>query len=120
MMYRITPANKYRDIPCSFVAIGCAFDFFNRSEELSIPVNENGYATLDAVNRQIRKVFNVKKYLYFKKEERYTLESVSRELVGCGVVCVLGHFIFVDFDRQEYYSFFENSLDKVVAIWLLK
>lgn len=121
-MKRITPKDFYLDLPCSVVSIGCAserlhgsFDYDKIkafSEQAS--ANDN-YAPLRSVNEQIRKFFKVKKYTYYPRAERKTLKEW-----WCGktvIVCVYGHYIFCE--KESYYSFFDNSEDKVVAVWEL-
>ena len=120
-MKRITPKDFFLDLPCSVVSIGCAsemlrgtFDYDKIrlfSEQAS--ANDN-YATLRSVNEQVRKFFKVKKYTYFTRAERRTLKEFS----GINaIVCVLGHYLYLNGDT--YYSFFNNENDKVVAVWEL-
>lgn len=127
-MKRITPKDFYLDLPCSVVSIGCAsemlrgtFDYDKiRAFSEQASANDN-YATLRSVNEQVRKFFNVKKYTYYIREQRKTLN----QLAGLqnwkngfnAIVCILGHFIFVNND--SYYSYFNNDNDKVVAVWEL-
>ena len=118
-MKRITPKDFYLDLPCSVVSIGCASELLHGcfeydkikafSEQAS--ANDN-YATLRSVNEQVRKFFNVKKYTYYNRAERKTLKECYFENA---IVCVYGHYIFVNGDA--YYSYFDNLNDKVVAVW---
>lgn len=117
----IVPKPFYEGLPCSVVSIGCAsellrgtFDYDKIrmfSEQAS---RNNNYATLRSVNEQVRKFFNVKRYTYYTREQRKKL----KEFRGItAIICVLGHFVFLNGD--SYYSFFNNENDKVVAVWEL-
>lgn len=120
-MKRITPKDFYLDLPCSVVSIGCAsetlhgsFDYGKIKAFSEIASANDNYATLRSVNEQVRKFFNVKKYTYYTRAERRTLKEFS----GINaIVCVVGHFIYLH--GNEYYSFFDNENDKVVAVWEL-
>ena len=120
-MTRIEPNFFYQDLPCSVVSIGCAMEklqgkfFYDKIKTFSETASANdNYATLRSVSEQVRKFFNVKKYTYFTRAERRTLKEFS----GINaIVCCLGHFIYLHGD--EYYSFFDNENDKVVAVWEL-
>ena len=121
-MKRITPKDFYLDLPCSVVSIGCAsetlhgsFDYGKIKAFSEIASANDNYATLRSVNEQVRKYFNVKKYTYYTRAERKTL----KEFRGINaIVCCYGHFIYLNGDN--YYSFFDNENDKVVAVWELK
>ena len=121
-MKRITPKDFYLDLPCSVVSIGCAsetlhgsFDYGKIKAFSEIASANDNYATLRSVNEQVRKFFNVKKYTYYTRAERKTL----KEFRGINaIVCCYGHFIYLNGDN--YYSFFDNENDKVVAVWELK
>lgn len=118
-MKRITPKDFYLDLPCSVVSIGCAaeslygsFNYGKIKAFSEIASRNDNYATLRSVNEQVRKFFKVKKYTYFTRAERRTL----KEFRGItAIVCVIGHFLFLNGDN--YYSYFENENDKVVAVW---
>lgn len=111
----VFPDDKYEDFPCSVVAIGCA-----SGKIVDVPVNSEGFATLRNANAEIRKHCNVAKYEYFKRNERVSLQEYSYNKTGRAIICVLGHFLYADFDKEEYYSFFDNDDDMVVAVWHLK
>ena len=128
-MKRITPKDFYLDLPCSVVSIGCAsellrgsFDYGKIKAFSEIASANDNYATLRSVNEQVRKFFNVKKYTYYTRAERKTLKELAilhNWKDGFkAIVCCYGHYIFVCNDN--YYSFFENENDKVVAVWELK
>lgn len=121
-MKRISPKDFYLDLPCSVVSIGCALETLRGSFDYDkikafseqASANDN-YATLRSVNEQVRKFFNVKKYTYYTRAERKTLKECCSGKTA--IVCVYGHFVFVNGD--SYYSYFDNANDKVVAVWEL-
>ena len=120
-MKRITPKDFYLDLPCSVVSIGCAsetlhgsFDYGKIKAFSEIASANDNYATLRSVNEQVRKFFNVKKYTYYTRAERKTLREFHFENA---IVCVYGHFLYMH--GEEYYSYFDNLNDKVVAVWEL-
>lgn len=121
-MNRITPKDFYLDLPCSVVSIGCASEKIKGSfdyDKLKLfseqtKANDN-YATLKSVNEQIHRFFNVRRYTYYSRAERKLLKQI---ILGNAIVCVYGHFIFVSGD--DYYSYFDNENDKVVAVWELE
>ena len=116
-MKRIIPENIYRDLPCSYVAIGCAKGGL---QDVKVSVKADGYATLRDTNKAIRENLKIRKYEYYNRADRITLaELMKRETQGRAVICVYGHYVFADFGSKEYYSFFDNSEDLVVAIWHL-
>lgn len=121
-MRRIKPKDFYLDLPCSVVSIGCAAEMlygsfdYGKIKEFSEQASANGnYATLRSVNVQVRKFLNVKKYTYYTRAERKTLKECCSGKTA--IVCVYGHFVFVNGD--SYYSYFDNDNDKVVAVWEL-
>lgn len=118
---RVVPNEKYEGIPCSQVAIGYAYEKIYGKElphavEVSLS-NAEGYATLDAVNKTIRSLIPVKKKVYFRRTERISLKEFLENNKEKCVVCVLGHYIFVD--GEDYYSFFENEGDMIVCAWYI-
>ncbi len=118
---RIVPGKKYAYEPCSYVGVGCAFeDIKHECFNPALPegLKDDGYLTLDNANRFIRTFLDVKKKVYYKRNERFTLQEFLEQNEEKCCVCVLGHFIYVN--GHDYWSFFDNELDKVVAIWFLK
>lgn len=116
----IVPKSFYEGLPCSVVSIGCAseklrgsFDYDKIKSFSEIASANDNYATLRSVNEQVRKFFNVKKYTYYTRAERKTLKECCSGKTA--IVCVYGHFVFVNGDT--YYSYFDNANDKVVAVW---
>lgn len=119
---KITPNPKYDGKPCSYVATVCAYEdiFPGQSLPEIYPegLDDSGYATLDAINKYIRAILSIKKKTYYKRSERITLQEFLQTNKKQCLVCVLGHFIYVN--GQDYWSFFENENDKVVCVWYLK
>ena len=112
MLRRITPNSALNGVPCSIVAVSCAL---GKSPEEIPELKDDGYATLNSANKYIRKNLKVRKRGDYKRGERPLLKDLN--LDGKGIVCVLGHYLFLDHDK--YYSFFENDYDDVVAVWIL-
>lgn len=115
-MNQIIPDRKYKGLPCSIVAIGCA----TGGKIVNVNTNNEGYATLKNADRVIRQNCMVKKYTYLPKEKRIPLwRAFQGKQAGRFIICVLGHFLYADFSLQEYWSFFDNSNDMIVAVWEL-
>lgn len=118
---RITPSSKYNGLPCSYVATGCAYeDIFGKefTEPMFDNLKEDGWSTLDNTNKYIRSILPIKKKVYYKRTERMTLRGfLSTNDKRC-LVCVYGHFIYVN--KKDYWSFFNNKDDMVVCVWYLR
>lgn len=118
---RIKPNSEYYGLPCSYVGLGCAYeDIYEKpfNEPMLDNLKRDGWSTLDNTNKYVRKLFPVKKKVYYKRNERITLrEFLTTNNVKC-LVCVYGHFIYVN--NKDYWSFFDNEKDKVVCVWYLK
>ena len=118
---RIKPKEKYRGWPCCYVGTGCAFeDIYNDKFRAKLPpgLKKDGWATMDILNRYVRDNLPVKKKVYFKRTERFKLREFLETNTERAGVCVLGHFIYVN--GKDYWSFFSNLNDDVVAIWYLE
>lgn len=85
---------------------------------MSAKLKADGYLTLNDMNKYIREHINVKKKIYYKRNERITLEEFLADNNEKAIICVLGHYIFVN--KQTYYSYFDNISDEVVCVWILK
>lgn len=110
-MIRIVPAPEYEGEPCSIVGIGCA-----TGKHLHFTTSHaDGYMTLRDMNRIIRDNCKVKKRFDYKRGQRPRLGDLHLE--GRALVCVYGHFIYLE--GETYYSFFDNEDDEVVAVWIL-
>ncbi len=121
MIKRITPHEKYEGCPCSYVAVGCAYEDINRevfNGQLADELRESGYLTLNGANKYIRQYLSVKKKLYFKRTERFKLREFLDKTEDKCIICVLGHYIYAN--GSTYWSFFDNEDDPVVSIWVLK
>lgn len=115
----------FNDVPCIIVSLLTAtFSFektypmlrtreeFNSNNHLH---HKDSYCTLKEANRVIRALFDVNKYIYYKRSERKKLKDL--ELEGINIICCKGHYISTN--DNEYYSFFNNDNDEVIAIWKL-
>lgn len=119
-MIQVVPEDKYKWVPCSQVALGIACEKTGVEYFLPISVfdaigsSESGYLTLRDMNKFVRALLPIKKRKDFKRRERPLL----RELEPCkAVICVVGHYLYMDYDK--YYSFFDNENDDVVAMWII-
>lgn len=118
---RITPNNKYNGLPCSYVGIGCAYeDIYKKpfEEPMLGNLKDDGWSTLENTNKYVRSLLPVKKKVYYKRSERFTLREFLETNNAKCLVCVYGHFVYVN--GEGYWSFFENEDDKIVCIWYLK
>ena len=115
---RITPDNKFLDLPCAHVAIGIAYErrFHEPFPWQSLSISRaDGYCTLREADSAIRRLLPVSKKIYFKRAERMPLsEFLGANEAHC-VVCVLGHYIYAE--GSTYWSFFDNEDDPVVCVW---
>jgi len=111
-MRRISPPEEYLDEPCSIVGIGCA-----TSRHLHFATSySDGYMTLRDMNRIIRENCAVRKRIDYRRGQRPKLRDLHID--GKALVCVLGHFVYVE--NETYWSFFDNEDDEVVTVWILK
>ena len=107
-MIRIVPNRKLLRKPCLVTALSCACDPHGRPE-----VKADGYASLTAANKWIRENVKVKRRTNYRRGERPKLKDLHLE--GKAIVCVYGHYVFVD--GEAYWSFFGNENDEVVTVW---
>lgn len=114
-MLRKNPPAVCDGIPCILAAIGTVKPL-SQIEIIPDSINPTGYTRLDAANRLIRKNLSVKKSIEYRRGNRPKLKELH--LDGQAIVCVLGHYLYLD--RETYYSFFENENDEVIRIWMLK
>ena len=115
-MRRKLPPRYLEDYPCSLTAVACALgELPEGSEEYIESLKGDGYATLSQANKLIRSNLDIKKRVDYKRGSRPKLKDFHLE--GCAVVCVLGHYLYVE--DETYYSFYDNLMDDVVAVWLL-
>ena len=122
-MKKITPDAIYEGLPCSVVAVGCAKGIARKDDLralISKDLQEDGYLSLNGMNKLIRANLRVKNRVIYKRGERPMLVEFAH---GAGkgkkaIICVLGHYIY--FDGKDYYSYFFNGKDQVVSVWYLK
>lgn len=121
-MKRITPNDIYQGLPCSVVSAGCSLgitDLSALSALVSDDLHNDGYLSLDGMNKLIRGNQKVRRCDYYKRGNRPSLlEWASSHAGARAVICLLGHFIY--FDGEDYHSFFENDYDPVVKVWYLE
>ena len=120
-MKRIIQDDIYQGLPCSVVATGCALkisDLSALSALVSGDLHNDGYLSLDGMNRLIRANMGVEKAESYRRGNRPALRDWAHEHLGKrAIVCVLGHFLY--FDGRDYHSFFWNGGDPVVKVWYL-
>ena len=120
-MKRILPAKIYEGIPCSAVAVGCALGCADKKATdalMSPELKDDGYLSLDGMNRLIRSNLGVTRRVNFRRGERPALRDWAHANLGTrAVVCVLGHYLY--FDGRDYHSFLWNGGDEVVSVWEL-
>lgn len=119
MMKRIIPDSKYRRRPCSVVAVGCAM---RASQEaltaLTSPdLKPDGYLSLNGMNALVRANLSVRRRVNYKRGMRPCLRDFCHSFNGRAVVCVTGHYVYVE--GGDYYSFFYNGSDEVISVWIL-
>lgn len=122
-MKRIKPADIYRELPCSAVALGCALGITNRSftkRLISQEIKSDGYLSLAAMNRLIRQNIGVRRHYNYKRGHRLTLREYAHcpDCQNPAIICVSGHYIY--YDGKDYYSFFLNDGDEVISVWELQ
>lgn len=119
-MKRILPDDVFRKLPCSVVAVGCALKLTDKDavNGLKSPkLHEDGYLSLNDMNTLIRANLSVVKRENYRRGERPILRDFCHGFGGRAVVCLEGHYIYVE--GGNYYSFFLNGDCKVVAVWYL-
>lgn len=119
-MKRIVPDNIYIDKPCSVVAVGCALRASSDAlTALTAPeLRSDGYLTLDGMNRLIRAHMVVRRRIKYSRGQRPTLREFCYAFSGRAIVCVTGHYVYVE--NGNYYSFFYNGKDEVISAWILE
>lgn len=117
-MKRIVPGRIFAGEPCSVVAVGCALNVKSQAavEALKSPLlHSDGYLSLDGMNRLIRANMRIKKRTNFARGARPCLRDFCHEFKGRAIVCVKGHFVYVE--NGDYYSFLKNGSDEVITVW---
>lgn len=118
---QITPNERFNNTPCSMVALYYAYkNIYNQriAVEEIIRTRPDGYLALAKMNNYINMFFKVKKAQQYGKDKRFSLSEFLKTNDKKCVVCVLGHYIYVD--GKNYFSFFDNLHDKIVKIWYLE
>ena len=118
-MKRIEPPKKYNGLPCSMVSVLCAVgDANDKAIGLAVGLRNDGYLTLKDMNKYIRSCMDIRKRQDFKRGERKTLQDFLSGNKEKGIICVRGHYIYVE--GETYYSFFDNDMDEVITVWWIK
>ena len=119
---QIIPNERFNGIACSKVALYYAYkDIYKQKIAVNeiIQTRPDGYLALAKMNHYINMFFHVKSAKQYSKQERFSLaEFLLKGNDKKCIICLLGHYIYVD--GKDYYSFFENSNDKVVKIWYVE
>ena len=101
------------------VAVGCALgQDRNKIISKAAGLRGDGYLTLDHMNKYIRSLLPVQKKVYYKRGERPKLQDILKDNEKRAVVCLLGHYVYIE--NNDYWSFFKNEYDDVVCVWWLK
>lgn len=108
------PSGRLNGMPCLVVAVDLAKGII-QSPHGWPKLRKDGYALLNAANTWIRENLPVKRRKDYRRGKRPRLKDLH--LDGMAIVCVYGHYIFVD--HELYWSFFDNDEDEVVAVWEL-
>lgn len=122
-MKRIVPNRMFEGVPCSAVAVGCAMGITSKTQISSLiseELTDDGYLSLNGMNKLIRANMAVKKRVNYKRGERPMLKEFAHA-DGKGkkaIICVAGHFIY--FDGRDYHSFFWNGSDPVISVWYIE
>ena len=118
---KITPSERFNGIPCSMVALYYAYkNIYNQriAVEEIIRTRPDGYLALSKMNNYINMFFKVKKAQQYGSTKRFSLDDFLKTNDKKCIICVLGHYIYVD--GKNYYSFFDNEKDKIVKIWYVE
>ena len=113
-MIRKLPKDTFLNVPCLVTAVCCALNDTRCLVDYP-DLRMDGYATLASANKWIRRNLSVTKRTDYKRGERSKLKDLH--LDGRAIICVLGHYIYVD--GETYWSFFDNEYDDVVTVWKL-
>lgn len=108
------PSGRFNDMPCLFTAVDLAMGVLESPHGWP-ELRKNGYASLNAANTWIRENLPLKRRKDYRRGRRPKLKDLH--LDGIAVVCVLGHYVFLD--HEVYWSFFNNEEDEVVTVWEL-
>lgn len=118
---QIIPSNYFNNMPCSKVALQLAYaDIYYKSIDANeiVKTRADGYLSLKRMDMYCNLLFHVKKAKLYGSTKRFTLKEFLETNDKQCIVCILGHYIYVD--KKNYYSFFNNEYDKVVKIWYVE
>ena len=118
---QIIPNERFNSMPCSMVSLYYAYkDLYKQYIKIDeiVRTRQDGYLALSKMNTYANLLFKVKKAQQYGSTKRFTLKEFLKSNDKKCVVCVLGHYIYVD--GKDYYSFFNNENDKVVKIWYVE
>ena len=120
-MKRIIPADIYKGVPCSAVAVGCALGVSSQAavKRLMSPgLRGHGWLSFKDMNILIRAHLGVLQRGRYRGSDRPTLRDFAHSHRGQrAILCVASHYIY--FDGRDYYSFFWNGGSLVNEIWFL-
>lgn len=126
-MNRILPPKEWENEPCSLCAVKTALklnippEYKHLFSEMVVPdgyiLRKDGYAALNSMNKLVRFNLSVRKRIDYKRGERPLLKEYIPNNQERAIICVLGHYIYQEYDT--YYSFFDNDNDEVVSVWIL-
>lgn len=77
---RYEPDAKYNGMPCSYVGAGCAYEDVTKKDfDLPLPpgLRNDGWLTLDNMNRFIRGLLPIRKKVYFKRGGTAKIKRLS-------------------------------------------
>ena len=117
-MKRILPDKIYQGKPCSVVSVGCAMKIASEDALQSLfssKLRSDGYLSLKGMDELVRANLSVIWRRDYRRGERPTLRDFCHGYSGKAVVCLLGHFVYVE--GGDYYSFYFNGDSPVVAVW---
>jgi hypothetical protein len=132
------PNQVFSGYPCITVGIGCAYGSFDNAEILikscesdgllpgadfynciGSKGDRSGYCSLKDANTIVRRGFDIKKAITYKRGERPSLSEFAKQFPDeKALICVAGHFIY--YHNREYDSFFNNENDPVIKVWLMR
>lgn len=118
---RTEPAGRYQNLPCSYVGAGCAWEaLYNTPFAQPLPdgLRKNGYLPLKAMDAYLRRLFPIRKKIYFKRTQRPALREFLAKNKSLAIICVYGHCLFAN--KKDYVSFFDNDDDDVVCVWYIQ
>lgn len=121
-MNRLLPDERLSCYPCCVVAVASAIGYNEAASRAALSrkwfpnTKPDGYVTLPDANQFIRSNLNIRKRIDYKRGERVKLKELC--LNDRAIVCLLGHYIYLD--HNKYYSFFDNENDDVVTVWIIK